>query len=78
MSGISAESLQWRRVDGIRAIGRGGVLGFSSTLARQSGASRTSPILRGNWVSEVLLGEKLSTTTQRRPCAPGRTTPRID
>jgi len=28
-------------------------------LAKQSGASRTSPILRGNWISEVLLGEKL-------------------
>jgi hypothetical protein len=28
-------------------------------LAKQSGASRTSPILRGNWLAEVLLGEKL-------------------
>jgi hypothetical protein len=27
--------------------------------ARQSGASRTSPVLRGNWVVETLLGEKL-------------------
>jgi hypothetical protein len=35
------------------------VLGLSATLAKQAGASRTSPILRGNWVSEVLLGEKL-------------------
>lgn len=50
---------EWRRVDGVRAIGRGGILGLGATLARQSGASRTSPILRGNWVSEVLLGEKL-------------------
>ena len=50
---------EWRRVDGVQAFGRGGVLGFGATLARQSGASRTSPILRGNWVSEVLLGEKL-------------------
>ncbi len=33
--------------------------GSPRTLAKQSGASRTSPILRGNWVSEVLLGEKL-------------------
>jgi hypothetical protein len=50
---------RWRRVDGIRRYGRGGILGFSTTLAKQSGASRTSPILRGNWVSEALLGEKL-------------------
>jgi hypothetical protein len=50
---------EWRRVDGVRKHGRGGILGLGSTLAKQSGASRTSPILRGNWVSEVLLGEKL-------------------
>jgi hypothetical protein len=55
--GVNGE--EWRRVTGMRALGRGGLLGFSATLAKQSGASRTSPILRGNWVSEVLLGEKL-------------------
>jgi hypothetical protein len=32
---------------------------MAATLAKQSGASRTSPILRGNWISEVVLGEKL-------------------
>jgi hypothetical protein len=50
---------EWRRVDGVRQYGRGGVLGLSATLAKQSGASRTSPILRGDWVSEVLLGDKI-------------------
>ena len=50
---------QWRRVDGVRKQGRGGILGLASTLATQAGASRTSPILRGNWLSEVILGEKL-------------------
>jgi hypothetical protein len=49
----------WRRVDGIKRHGRGGVLGQATTLAKQSGASRTSPTLRGNWISEVLLGERL-------------------
>jgi len=49
----------WHRVEDLRAVGRGGVLGFASILAKQSGVSRTSPILRGNWVSEVLLGERL-------------------
>jgi hypothetical protein len=48
---------EWRRVEGVRKFGRGGILGLSATLAKQSGASRTSPILRGNWVTEVLLGE---------------------
>jgi hypothetical protein len=55
----SVEGSQWRRVDGVRKHGRGGILGLASALATQAGASRTSPILRGNWLSEVLLGEKL-------------------
>ena len=50
---------QWRRVDGIKAFSRGGILGQATTLAKMSGASRTSPILRGNWIAEVILGEKL-------------------
>ncbi len=49
----------WRRVDGAAQYGRGGILALGSTLAKNSGASRTSPTLRGTWVSEVLLGEKL-------------------
>ena len=53
------EGADWRRVDGIHGHGRGGILGLATTLAKQSGATRTSPILRGNWISEVLLGEKL-------------------
>lgn len=55
--GISGEA--WQRVEGMRQHGRGGVLGFGATLAKQSGASRTSPILRGTWVCETLLGEHL-------------------
>ncbi|HJT35397.1 MAG TPA: DUF1592 domain-containing protein, partial [Pirellulales bacterium] len=50
---------QWRRVEGVKQFARGGMLAQATTLATQSGASRTSPILRGNWISEVLLGERL-------------------
>ena len=50
---------EWRRVEGIQKYARGGMLAQATTLATQSGASRTSPILRGNWISEVLLGERL-------------------
>jgi hypothetical protein len=50
---------EWRRIDGAKQFGRGGILAQATTLATQSGASRTSPILRGNWISEVLLGERL-------------------
>lgn len=57
--GVTSIGAEWQRVGNLKQQGRGGLLGMSATLAKQSGASRTSPILRGNWVSEVLLGEKL-------------------
>jgi Protein of unknown function (DUF1592)/Protein of unknown function (DUF1588)/Protein of unknown function (DUF1587)/Protein of unknown function (DUF1585)/Protein of unknown function (DUF1595)/Cytochrome C oxidase, cbb3-type, subunit III len=53
------EGNQWRRVEGVKKYSRGGILAQAATLAKQSGASRTSPTLRGNWISEVLLGERL-------------------
>jgi hypothetical protein len=61
---------EWRRVNGVRRYGRGGVLSQSTTLAKQSGASRTSPILRGNWLTEVLLGEKLPKPPKGVPTLP--------
>ena len=57
--GIEGVTGGWQRVEGTQAAGRGGILGMATVLAKQSGASRTSPILRGNWVSETLLGERL-------------------
>src|SRR5262249_21826960 len=60
ISGVPfGNSNEWRRVEGVKTFSRGGILGQATILAKQSGASRTSPILRGNWVAEVLLGEKL-------------------
>lgn len=50
---------QWQRVGGVKKYGRGGILGLASVQTKQAGASRTSPVLRGNWVVETLLGEKL-------------------
>jgi hypothetical protein len=60
----------WQRIEGVQAAGRGGVLAFASTLAKHSGASRTSPILRGNWLSEVILGEKLPKPPKDVPLLP--------
>ena len=60
----------WIRVSGMKARGRGGVLGMGSVLASQSGASRTSPILRGNWVYETLLGERLPNPPANVPQLP--------
>ncbi len=50
---------QWRKVEGVKKYGRGGILGLASVQTKEAGASRTSPVLRGNWVVETLLGEKL-------------------
>lgn len=61
---------EWRRVDNVRQYGRGGILTFATTLATQSGASRTSPVLRGNWVLESLLGEKLPRPPKNVPPLP--------
>jgi len=66
--GVKGE--EWRRVNGVKQYGRGGILGLSATLAKQSGASRTSPILRGDWVSEVLLGEKIPRPPKDVPLLP--------
>ena len=60
----------WQRVEGIQSHGRGGILGFAATLAKQSGASRTSAILRGTWLSEVILGDKLPTPPKGVPVLP--------
>ncbi len=60
----------WHRVDHIRSQGRGGILGFAATLAKQAGASRTSGILRGAWLCEVVLGEKLPVPPKGVPILP--------
>jgi hypothetical protein len=68
IAGVSGE--QWRRVENVKARGRGGILGMATFLASQSGASRTSPILRGNWVYETLLGEQLPRPPANVPVLP--------
>ncbi|AMV32300.1 hypothetical protein VN12_09265 [Pirellula sp. SH-Sr6A] len=49
---------------------RGGLLTLGALLSKLSGASRTSPILRGTWVSEVLLGEPLPKPPKNVPQLP--------
>lgn len=71
--GLTIKGDDWQRIEGVRQQGRGGILGFAATLAKHSGASRTSPILRGTWLSEVLLGEKLPNPPQGVPVLPEET-----
>ncbi|MFM7131713.1 MAG: DUF1592 domain-containing protein, partial [bacterium] len=66
--GVSGNS--FTPVTGIQKAGRGGLLGFAALTARQAGASRTSPILRGNWLLETLLGEKLPKPPKNVPQLP--------
>ncbi|QDV22583.1 DUF1588 domain-containing protein [Aureliella helgolandensis] len=47
---------QPRRVDLPENSHRGGVLGMSAVLAVSSFSHRTSPVLRGKWIMETLLG----------------------
>jgi hypothetical protein len=68
--GIPFDGDGWKRVDAIKKYGRGGALGFSASLAKHSGASRTSAILRGMWVSEVLLGDKIPNPPKGVPTLP--------
>jgi hypothetical protein len=68
--GLKVPGTSWQRVDGLREKGRGGMLGFGATLAEHSGASRTSAILRGTWVSEVVLGDKLPKPPKGVPVLP--------
>ncbi len=68
------EGPQWRKVEGVKQYGRGGVLGMASVLAAQSGASRTSPVLRGNWLVETLLGEKIPKPPANVPRLPDEET----
>jgi hypothetical protein len=68
IEGVEGEG--WRRVDGLESAHRGGILTQASFLASQSGASRTSPILRGAWVSETLLNERLPRPPKDVPLLP--------
>lgn len=54
----SVKGPQMRRVK-LENPNRGGILGMSATLAATSFPTRTSPVRRGVWVLEQLLGERV-------------------
>lgn len=67
---LKTSNAEWQRIEHLRDQGRGGILGFAATLAKQAGASRTSGILRGAWLCEVVLGEKLPIPPKGVPVLP--------
>ncbi|HRI87943.1 MAG TPA: DUF1588 domain-containing protein, partial [Candidatus Hydrogenedentes bacterium] len=56
MQGVTGPEL--RRVD-LADANRGGVLGMAAVLTTTSHPLRTSPVLRGKWVLEQLLGDRI-------------------
>jgi len=60
----------WRRVGDVHQYSRGGILTQAAVLAKQSGASRSNPIARGNFVFETLLGGRLPRPPQDVPELP--------
>ncbi|MCA8996115.1 MAG: DUF1592 domain-containing protein [Planctomycetaceae bacterium] len=68
--GVPVSNEGWQLMENAREHHRGGILTLGSVLSKQSGASRTSPILRGNWVSETLLGERLPRPPKNVPVLP--------
>jgi hypothetical protein len=47
----------WLQVDGLAAAGRGGLVGMSIILTKNSAGERTSPVKRGFWTVHHLLGQ---------------------
>lgn len=56
IEGVTGPELQRVQLDDAR---RGGVLGMAGVLTATSHPLRTSPVLRGKWVLEQLLGERV-------------------
>jgi mono/diheme cytochrome c family protein len=53
------EAKDWTRVDGAAQFGRGGLLPMAVFLTQNSPGLRTSPVKRGNWVVQRVLGERV-------------------
>ncbi len=59
MPEVKGDLNTWVRVDDAGKFGRGGVLPMGVFLTQNSPGLRTSPVKRGNWVVQRVLGEKI-------------------
>jgi hypothetical protein len=57
MAGVKGDQDHWVRVDDAGKYGRGGLLPMAVFLTQNSPGLRTSPVKRGNWVVQRVLGE---------------------
>jgi len=56
MPDVPGDTDHWVRVDNANAYGRGGVLPMAVFMTQNSPGLRTSPVKRGNWVVQKVLG----------------------
>jgi hypothetical protein len=54
--GVAGDADHWVRVDNAQQYGRGGLLPMSVFMTQNSPGLRTSPVKRGNWVVQKVLG----------------------
>lgn len=57
ISGVAGGADQWVRIEDAGRYGRGGLLPMAVFLTQNSPGLRTSPVKRGNWVVQRVLGE---------------------
>jgi hypothetical protein len=54
--GVAGDGNHWVRVDDAQQYGRGGILPMAVFMTQSSPGLRTSPVKRGNWVVQKVLG----------------------
>jgi hypothetical protein len=54
--GVEGDTNHWVRIDNAHQYGRGGILPMSVFMTQNSPGLRTSPVKRGNWVVQKVLG----------------------
>jgi hypothetical protein len=57
--GVEGDVNNWVRVDDAKQYGRGGLLPMSVFMTQNSPGLRTSPVKRGNWVVQKVLGIRI-------------------
>jgi hypothetical protein len=56
ISGVEGDNTHWVRIDNAGQYGRGGLLPMAVFMTQNSPGLRTSPVKRGNWVVQKVLG----------------------
>jgi hypothetical protein len=71
IAGVTGDLNSWVRVDNAARYGRGGLLPMAVFLTQNSPGLRTSPVKRGNWVVQRVLGVRVPPPPAVVPELPG-------